>query len=1149
MRKLSVFLIVLFTALSSLEGSAQDDSATYRIKKVAVADSIKIDSIALNPSYFKVFQNGKLIDSLNYKIDYNTGVLNILESRLPDGQVLSPKDSITIEYLRYPKFLTKKYFLFDEKLIVPDSENAERLVTLGKSNRKREFTPFEGLTTAGNISRGVTAGNNQNSVVNSQLDLQITGKLNDKVSIRASLQDSNLPSQAGGFSQNLDEFDQIFIELFGDKWNIRAGDIDLQNSRSYFASFTKKVQGISLSGTIDHSDNSSTTAYAAGAIVRGIFTRSVLLPQEGNQGPYKLVGPNGELLVLIVSGSETVFVNGIPIARGEDKDYLIDYNAGEIRFNPTYPIDASMRITIEYQFTERNFTRFISYGGAEYASEKLKIGTYVYSENDAKNQPLQQNLSEEQIAILQEAGDAMENMTAPSAVEDTFSPNRILYRKEIQNGVEIFVFTPIEQDDLFNVRFTNVGTGNGNYILSTANAIARIFEYVAPIDGISQGTFEPIIQLDAPVKLQLAGVYGSYNPSEKTKVDFELSGSKNDLNLFSSLDDGDNNGAALHLIGQQQLLKKDSLQLKAFGGIDYIDQNFTTIERLYNVEFNRDWNLLFDTQGNQSFVSAGLELQDQNLGSARYEFQYLDFSGNFSGSRHVLFGNINKKQLRSSLSSSYLTSEGDSLSSEFFRIKNRTSYSFKKSWVGATLDIENNIANIKGAVAANDSLTNISQRYKDYGAFAGVGDSTNVYIEGYYRYRVTDSLQNNLLQRVNTTNTVGLRARLIKTKTAQLSLQGQYRDLQNRFVENDNSLNTRIRYSQSLFKNGVRFNTTVESNSGVIAQQDFTYLEVEPGQGVFTWIDFNNNGIQELDEFEVSQFQDVANFVRILLPNQTFQKTRQNVFSQTLTLNPKQWVDTKGFKKVLSKFYNLTTYSIDRQVRRDSNSFEVNPFEDGGDDQLGLNLNFRNVLFFNRGKQRYTTSYTYVSTNNSNLISLGLQENSLQNHILQFTHKVKEQWVYNLQATTGTNGSASENFATRNFTLSQQEVAPKVSYLVSPQTRFDFTYTLAQKENELGDRERLSQNRLILGFLHTNSDKFSVNGELSYINNNFEGSTFSPVAFQILEGLQPGTNFTWQLLFQKKITKYLDLNLSYTGRDTETARTIHTGTVQLRAFF
>ncbi len=1143
MRNLGIYLLFLFAALSSLEGFAQEDSATYRIKKVAVTDRIKVDSIALNPSYFKVYQNGKRLDSLTFSVDYNTGILNTSE-------IVNTQDSLTIEYLRYPQFLTKKYFLFDEKLIVPDSENADRLVTLGKSNRKNEFTPFDGLTTNGNISRGVTAGNNQNAVVNSELDLQITGKLNEKVSIRASLQDSNLPTQAGGYSQNLDEFDQIFIELYGEKWNIRAGDVDLQNTESYFAAFTKKVQGISLSGTMDHSDDTATKAFAAGAIVRGIFANSSILPQEGNQGPYKLIGPNGELFVLIVSGSEIVYVNGLPLTRGEDKDYLIDYNAGEIKFNPTYPIDATMRIMVDYQYTDRNYTRFIGYGGGEYASDKLNIGAYVYSENDSKNQPLQQNLSEEQVAILQQAGDDMGAMTAPSAVTDTFSDNKILYRKETLNGVEIFIYTPTEQADLFNVRFTNVGTGNGNYQLNTVNAIARIFEYVSPINGIPQGTFEPIVQLDAPVKLQLAGVHGSYTPSQKTTINFELAGSKNDLNLFSSVDDGNNNGAALHLNLEQHVLQtKDTLNLKVFANMDYVNKRFTNVEGLYNVEFNRDWNLLTATNGNQRYLITGVALSDPKHGMARYEFQHLGFSDRFSGTRHVLFGNFKKDQLRSRMNTSYLKSKGDSLDSEFFRIKNRTSYSFTKSWVGATLDIEDNVAAINAAALASNSLSNTSQRYKDYGAFAGVGDSTKVFVEGYYRYRVTDSLQNNLLQRVNNTNTYGLRATLIKTKAAKLSMQGQYRGLENLFTENENSLNTRIRYAQSLFKNGMRFNTTLESNSGVIAQQDFTYLEVEPGQGFYTWNDYNDNGIQEIEEFEISQFQDEANYVRILLPNQIFQKIRQNVFSQTLTLNPKEWINTEGFKKTLSNFYNQTTYAIDRKVKRNGDSFAVNPFTDGGEDQLGLNLNFRNVLFFNRGKQRYTTSYTFVSTNSNNLISLGLQENSLQNHLLQFTHKVQEQWVFNLKASTGTNGSASENFSGRNYTLALQELAPKVSYLASPQTRFDLTYTLAQKENELGNQERLDQSKITAGFFHTNSDKFSVNGEVSFIKNEFEGSTFSPVAYQILEGLQPGTNFTWQLLFQKKITKYLDLNLSYLGRDTETAKSIHTGTVQLRAYF
>ena len=107
--------------------------------------------------------------------------------------------------------------------------------------------------------------------------------------------------------------------------------------------------------------------------------RSELVGQEGNQGPYKLIGPNGELFILIVSGSERVYINGLLLKRGENEDYVIDYNAGEIKFNPTYPINANMRITVEYQFTDRNYTRFIGYGGGNYSSDKLDIGAYVYS--------------------------------------------------------------------------------------------------------------------------------------------------------------------------------------------------------------------------------------------------------------------------------------------------------------------------------------------------------------------------------------------------------------------------------------------------------------------------------------------------------------------------------------------------------------------------------------------------------------------------------------------------------------------------------------------------------------------------------------------------------------------------------------------------
>ena len=75
---------------------------------------------------------------------------------------------------------------------------------------------------------------------------------------------------------------------------------------------------------------------------------------------------------------------------------------------------------------------------------------------------------------------------------------------------------------MFSVRFTLVGANQGNYILINSNAIENIFEYVDPINGIPQGNYEPIVRLIAPEKLQVAVVNGSYKPTEKTDVFFEL---------------------------------------------------------------------------------------------------------------------------------------------------------------------------------------------------------------------------------------------------------------------------------------------------------------------------------------------------------------------------------------------------------------------------------------------------------------------------------------------------------------------------------------------------------------------------------------------------------------------------------------------------
>jgi hypothetical protein len=1141
LKKLLFWLVI--GCFSGLQ--AQETNSLYKTKKLlASRDTIHLESEGINSNFFEVLHaNGKSIDTSFYKINFQKAILFFNEN------YPTPSDSITINYLKLPEILTKEYRIYDPSRVVSNEATSGKLYKIEPEAEKKNV-PFDGLNTSGSITRGVTIGNNQNTVLNSNLDLQITGKLSEKVSLRASLQDSNIPLQDGGYSQKLDQFDNVFMELYSDKWNIRAGDIFLENKKTQFLNFNKKVQGLATSFDFGNED-SKTNVFTSVALVKGQYAKSNFTGQEGNQGPYKLKGQNGELYVLVISGSERVYVNGILLKRGENNDYTIDYNAGEIIFTPLFTITSEMRIAIEYQYSDRNYTRFVTYAGATHENEKWSFGSYLYSENDLKNQPLQQNLSKEQAQILVNSGDNPDLMVAPSAYADTYSENKVLYKKTIVNAIEIFEYSNNPQDELFNVKFSFVGVNKGNYILTNSAANGRIYEYIEP-NGFPQGNYEPIIQLIAPTKIQVATFLGKYKPTEKTAVDFEIGISNNDKNLFSTIDDTNNKGLAGKINAKQRLFSK-KWNIDAFANYQFVQKNFRSVERLYTIEFDRDWNLGATAIGNQSFLVSGLNFilnekeETQNRGLLTYQFEKLDFSESFSGSRHILNGLLRLKNWTIQNQGSLLNSDGAVTSSKFIRNQAQTRYHFNKNWIGSSLRLEDNQEKNK---TTNQFLA-LSQRFTEYGFFTGRGDSTKVFVELGYLNRKNDSLQNGLLQRVNSSHTYFLKSKLIQTNKNDLSIYINYRNLD--FVDSakkrESSLNSRMIYTDRFFNQLIQSTTVYETISGSIPQQEFTYLEVPAGQGVYTWNDYNANGIQELQEFEIAPFIDQAKYIRIFLPNRIYIKTHQNKFSQSVTVNPNQWQNEIGLKKLLSYFYNQTAFIIDRKTKSEGDNFELNPFSSSNENVLGLNSSFRNSLFYNRGKQNHSITYSYLQNQTKNLLSIGSQEAKNSSHQLQYTHLYKKSWLFNFFSKTIQTTIASENFPEKNYEINGYQLAPKISYLFSKNTSWDLFYELQNKENQIGNLETLLQNRLGTSFSYASDKKFTMNGEISFYQNKFSGNEFSSVGFQMLEGLQTGQNLTWRFLAQKNLTQFLDINLNYQGRKSESSQTIHTGSVQLRAYF
>lgn len=1120
-----LFFAVLFVGFSIQSQTISSDfrTKTFELKK----DSIQLDSVAINPQKFLVLDSlKKPISELEFAIDFSKALLIINSKKYP---------TITVGYFRIPDFITKIYSPFDESRILPNTNNEGILYSLTTNKKNSEIVLFEGLQTRGFIARGITSGNNQNAVTNASLDLEISGKLSENTNLRAKIFDTNIPIQENGYSQNLTDFDRIFIEMYSKNWRVKAGDIALENTESMFMPINKQIAGLQVEANM----NENFKIAASGAVVRGKFNNFRFTAVEGNQGPYKLFGANNEAAILIIEGSEKVFVNGAIIKRGENQDFVINYNLGEIIFNTKFPITNDMRIVVEFQYAERNYTRFVTFEEAVYKGEKFEISGFFYSENDAKNQPLQQSLTNEQKEILANAGNNTNAMFAESAFLDTFDDNKILYKKTIQGATEIFEYSQNPNDELYFVSFSNVGQNNGDYQLDRTIAIGSIFVFV----GTNQGDFSPIIKLIPPNKFQTFVVKSAYQASEKTQINTEIAISNNDKNLFSSKGDNENIAIAA-TIGWQQTYIDKKWQLKSILNHQFVQRNFLTIQRWEPIEFNREWNILTNLP-TKSFFQSEVILQKATQHSLSYKFQNLEYTDAYKGNKNEILAKFNLKNTTFFANGSFLTNTSTLEENAFYIAKAKIEHRFKKSWMGSFVNFENNS---RKDIATNQ-FVNTSHRFNEFESYIGIGDTTKNFSKVGVNFRNNDSIKSNQFAEINNRKTFYIDSKLIKNKFTNLSVFANYRITQNNFTEDEKTLNSRVVFNQKLFNNLVNLTTIYETSSGNVARQDYVYVKTEPGLGFYTWIDYNEDGIQDFNEFEIALFQDQAEYLRLPKPNLRFIATQRASFQQTLTINPKNWAEKTGLKKWLSHFYNNSFLTIENEQERVGNSFQLNPFDVNSNALIGLNYNFKNSLYYHKDLQNHSVTFTVGDSQLKQQYFIGNQENKINLHQLDYAHKFSTFWLIDLMGKLTKNDLITENFNDRNYEIDSYEIAPKINFLYSKNNRFSAFYHFTNKQNNLQNFEQLQQQKFGIEYFYLGDNNNQISANVTLFLNDFQGNVNSPVAYQMLEGLQAGKNYTWNLLFNKKLNSFLNLQLNYLGRKSENSKTIHTGNVQLRAIF
>ena len=1125
-----------------------------------------------------------------------------------------------------------------------------------------------GLSSSGAYTRGLSFGNSQNLVFNSNLNLQLNGKLGNDLELTAALSDNTIPLQPDGTTRQLQEFDRIFIQLKRKNATLTAGDFDLTRPEGYFSNYFKRLQGAMVTveslkfkvpspksqdqnlpnGPIVQYPGSPIRLRAAAAISRGKFARQTIQGQEGNQGPYRLQGAEGERFIIVLAGTEKVFADGQLLRRGQEDDYIIDYNLGELTFTPRRLITKDIRVIVEFEYAVQTYLRSTVAANASWQMPRAKIFFNLYSEQDSRNNGGAQELSPVERGRLAQAGDDLRNAYAPGI--DTlaaFDPARVLYSlvDTVLCGQQrqILIYSTNSDSARYAARFTEVSTGQGNYVLASSAANGRVFRW-SPPDPITcrpTGNFEPIVRLVAPETRQLYTLGADFKPFKNSRLQAEIGLSSRDINRFSPLGNADNVGAAA-MVGWRQgfgfgrkfssapnnsgpekgiFTPRTSLDSSAVNGMvpelsgvipslfrgtffanyEFAARDFRPLNPYRPAEFSRDWNVGANQDTTtEHLAKAGVALERRGLGEIRYEFGTFQREGFYDGTRHSGGWRIWRKGWDFTGEANLLQTAGQAEQTRFSRPKadfSKTFFTKKDSAshrallkVGLYAEREKNARMLAQADTLSatsfwyDLLRFYFQTPENQSAwqFGGHLSQRNDFapLSNFFQQNTEarefnlNGSWNNSYSRASSSplsNNTQVDAKALPIKksiTQQLTWVLTLRRL--RILEPElskeepqNTYLGRADYSLSAWKNALGWTTGYELGSGQSPRIEFNYLSVNPGEGNFTWIDRNQDSILQVDEMEIAVFQDQANYIRLAVTTPDYVRTNNVSMNQTLRLEPRLlWPTAKrGWRWRLGKVSTQSTLQISRRTFADASGVRAwDPFQSSvADTSLStLSAAVRNILFLNRAQPAWDASISAGDNRSQLALTTGFEQRRSRDYALHLRANLSRRWSAEADLVNSLKSSENQAFATRNYTIEGWEVGPKMTWLPTRGFRIVANMKWEKSRNTLPAAERAEQTNWTTELTwnpasNANAQGFRAATSLrlkgTFANVHYTGSANSAVAFAMLEGLQDGKNFLWNLTLDRQLSKAMQLSLNYEGRKTGTNRTVHVARAQVRAVF
>jgi len=1151
-KKIKYWLVfqTLFTA--SLFAQTELNTVTARDTiPINFSNKYEISSVSIIPFSEKIFLRGKYLNRNDYNFHYREGYFS-----LSDTLQYSIFDTLYVTYEKINFSLKKRYK--KRSLVVKydaGMKNPIKVLQTDLSFLSSESIFGKNMQKSGTIARGFTVGTNKDLSVSSGLRLELSGQLTDDIKIVAALTDENTPIQPEGNTERLEELDKVFIEIRHPNAIGTFGDYDFIEKGTEFGNIKRKLQGLKAEGLFEKFQGK--VAFASS---KGQFNSMRFFGNDGNQGPYRLSGKNNERNIIVIAGTERVYIDGEPMTRGENKDYVIEYSNAQITFTSNRLITSASRITVDFEYADRKYQRdfFGASSNAQFFSDRLNVRIGVYREGDNQDNPIDVLLSDEDKAILGDAGDdilkAVRSGVAEAPVDSTGKPLGAYTKTDTLidgNAFSYYRYEPGTDSSSFNVVFSFIGDKKGNYV---RDAIGQ-YRFV----GISEGEYLPVRLLPMPSLKQTGNIVINAVPFDDLHLNLELAGSAWDKNRFSELNDDDNNGYARNIF-----LEFNPKEMKLFGlnwkgtKIHYKDryreERFTTLDRVDNVEFNRYYNTE-NSSGNETLREFGLELSPVEQLKIKGLYGFLKRGAFFSSERYL--GDVvlrEKKSYSFKFNSDFVKSTNAASSSKWLKQKGEASYELWKIRPGVYFEYENKEERLIGA----DSLISSSHKYVEAGPFMEVSGLYGFNFRAAFTQRKESFPKAGDMTKESdaTTTSLNLKYRGVREFTTDLNVVLRDKRITDEFKSADRSDNETILIrSQSRFNFWKRFIDGAlfyEAATEKAAKLEKVFIKVPIGTGNYIYAgDLNDNGIADEEEFIPTNVN--GDFILTTLPSDKLYPVITLKFNTRWKIDFRKIISSNGFFAGAIKAISTETFvRVDEKNNTENTSdiylLRFSKFMNDSTTVRGAN-EFQQDIFIMKNNPELSFRFRYNQRRSHVNYSSGLEKGYYRERSLRLRMKLVKELRNQTDFANFAENVLAPNTLSSSRTVTRNEITSDFSYRPQNNVEVGFKLNVGEITDVFpAEPTNISVNAQSLRITWSISGKGRLRAEAERKELISKGGE-SFIPFEITQGLSIGKNYIWRVSFNYRFANNLQATVNYDGRKQGDGRVINTMRAEVRAYF